>query len=720
MGSMELANFLDSFENCTINLISFRNSSDSSVDLQMKDFHPSWIENWSRSSRVSWINTRADNASLLYSVTSWDIHTGAPIRNIFAAQVPRFGGQCFVHLYIPEIQNSSLNTKRLYSSVKFFLEGTKENPTYVIIWTQETNKTNLEDFPNFFRNISWASTTAIYFSLAENEGGAKIQLIKISEPEDKNAVRLHDINIFDRRHYFQEWWRHHKNLERTIVKDFSYFQTKKPEDCSIYTAGMDTLPVACSMAVIETQLNFTFIRDREENFWNLKIHRFPSYVVGKFFADFWLVRRVRNNDENIVFEWLCPAMTFEKMTLLAVFDLNAHKISSLWGEFDWTTWLGILVSILCMSVVFHILILKPKKTNSIVRTIYSSLEFTSAFVIEMTVAHVADEKRFVKKNLRVMFFHLVVLWSGVSLVLSNAYKGALFSFLAATTAPPIPQNLEELVRGNYFLATTSHYVKGSAGEPLSLLYYALNETLQYGIMNEKRKDVLQELESKTVFIKSGLSVIASSHVEQNKGQLPQRGLSSFPNTLLGESSKVNNSVILPLNYVLIGEEEEIHLFQFMMQSLKDSRRFVGKGPTIDLFVKRTPVYVQRNFLYPVFNWNLYQIFESGLWERWLFYHEIHTANLELKTFRSQMNFKKRGLNLLDMLFRGQRMLESAANKDNEEKSLSLNVLQTVFFLLFIGICTSVVIFTAEWFRDRKRQDIIFVRRFAPNGLNNYS
>ncbi|CAG7717775.1 unnamed protein product, partial [Allacma fusca] len=534
----------------------------------MKDFYPKWIHNWSSNYRVSWITTRADNVGLAYELTSMKFHLEAPSRKIFAAQVPRFGGQCFVHLYLPEIQKSNFKTKRLYSSVKFFLEGTKENPTYVIIWTQETNRKNLKDFPNFFQNISWASTTAIFFSVMENSSDVKIQLIKISEPEDKNAVRLHELNIFDRRHYFRGWWRHHKNLERTIVKDFSYFQTKKPEDCAIYTAGMDTLPVACSMAVIETRLNFTFIRDREENWWYLKIRRFPSYVVGNFFADFWLVQRVRENPENIVFEWLFPAMTFEKMTFLAVFDVNALKISSLWGEFDWVTWLGILLSIGCMSAVFHILILKPRIANSLARKIYASLEFNSAFVIEMAVAHVAHEKRFVKNNLHLMFFHLVTLWSGVSLVLSNAYKGALFSFLAATTAPQIPQNLEELIRGNYFLATTSHYVKGSAGEPLSLLYYALNETLQYGIMNEKRKDVLQELECQTIFIKSELSVIASSHVNKNQDELPQRGLSNFPNTLLEVSSKVNKSVVLPLNYVLIGEEEEIHLFQFMMQSLK--------------------------------------------------------------------------------------------------------------------------------------------------------
>ncbi|CAG7734161.1 unnamed protein product [Allacma fusca] len=698
MGIMELDNFLDTFKNCSINIISFRTSSDSSVDLQMKDFYPKWIPNWSSNCRVSWIITRADNVET-YNLASMDIHTGAPIHHIFATQVPRFGGQCFVHLYLPEIQKSDFETSRLYSSIKFFLEGTKENPTYVIIWTQETNRKNLKDYPNFFRNISWASTTAIFFSVMENSSDVKIQLIKISEPEDQNAVRLHELNMFDRKYYFREWWRHHRNLERTIVKDFSYFQMKNPEDCVIYTAGMDTLPVACSMAVIETQLNFTFIRDREESWWNLKIHRFPSYTIGNFFADFWLVQRVRENPENIVFEWLCPAMTFEKMTYLAVFDLNEHKISSLWGEFDWTTWFCILTSITCMSSAFHIFILKPNKQNSI-RKIYASLEFTSAFVIEMPVAHVAHEKRFVKKNLRVMFFYLVALWSGVSLVLSNAYKGALFSFLAATTAPPIPQNLEELVRGNYFLATTSHYVKGSTREPLSLLYYALNETLEYGIMNEKRKDVLQELEYQTVFLKSNLSIIASSHVKLDKGPLPQRGLSSFPKSLLEGSNLVNNSVVLPLNYILIGEEDEIRLFEFMMQSLKNSRRFVGIGPTIDLFVKRTPVYIQRNFLYPVFNWNLYQIFESGLWERWLFYHEIHTAYLELKMFRSQMKFRKRGLNLLDMLFRGQRMLESVAKKDNEEKPLSLNVLQTVFILLFIGAFVSVVTFNVEFFRKR--------------------
>ncbi|CAG7830255.1 unnamed protein product, partial [Allacma fusca] len=77
----------------------------------------------------------------------------------------------------------------------------------------------------------------------------------------------------------------------------------------------------------------------------------------------------------------------------------------------------------------------------------------------------------------------------MTIVISNGYKGTLYSLMTAFVPPTTPTSFEEILASKYFLVTTAIYIKNkkSAGAISS------NNKLRYDLKNYSNDPTLQKI-----------------------------------------------------------------------------------------------------------------------------------------------------------------------------------------------------------------------------------
>ncbi|CAG7732490.1 unnamed protein product [Allacma fusca] len=375
-----------------------------------------------------------------------------------------------------------------------------------------------------------------------------------------------------------------------------------------------TLAGACAQDVLGSKFNFTPspmpFKDMETGKFRQTSKLHSSAVVFEMISDRRLTNWITNyyKKEGILFDYVITAEIFSSFTFLLVIPEPALIHSALWEGMDAFTW-----GLIALSTFAAILALKFVRGQNL-STMNAS---------EVVLFFLLEQGQLPSKNslqtVGIKGALIVAIWSMVSTVISNGYKGNMFSLLSSISLPNIPVNWEDIVKSERFLVSTASFIIAANindNAKHSMLHSSIDELQAEGRISQRLNKTLSELSHKLVFTNATSSVIAYSQTSRGK----EIGLPS-PSQLFR----------LPDDYIFIQQDRHLELYSLLMKVAK-SNALVLQGPSQDLFSERIPIMMVRNFFTENYTKMFFQIVESGLYSLWKKYSDMYAKLNEMKKF----------------------------------------------------------------------------------------
>ncbi|CAG7831389.1 unnamed protein product [Allacma fusca] len=219
---------------------------------------------------------------------------------------------------------------------------------------------------------------------------------------------------------------------------------------------------------------------------------------------------------------------------------------------------------------------------------------------------------------------LVCFWACIAVVISNVYKGELYSSLTSTDVPMVPSNIKEILE-------TKETIE---------LYRAIK------------------------FTNSSVSEVAFLDLSKDRRVFVNLTSEKFA---------------VPSHFIFFGTSDEVDLFT-LMGKIAGTQALTLKGMVLPLFSRRVPFVLQRTVLLPPFTQALFSLVESGIWGFWAGHSQANYKSWEVERFlamkdesseetlNSKRNFltlnsRKRKFNLLALLWD-----DTAAWKSNIQRN----------------------------------------------------
>ncbi|CAG7830578.1 unnamed protein product [Allacma fusca] len=281
---------------------------------------------------------------------------------------------------------------------------------------------------------------------------------------------------------------------------------------------------------------------------------------------------------------------------------------ALWDGMDLISWILVFISA-------SLVILALKLVNKRGAPTVSPLRIVVVFLmLEQGLLPSRNSLKILGKKAAFM----VSLWALMCVVISNGYKGNIFSLLTAISSPQVPQNMDQILELNTSLITRAAYRSGN-GQIKSLIHYTIFELKQQGSLKYHLNDTISRLSNKVAFTSAQTSEIAFS--QTGPGVKSNATYSHVPRKIPQ----------LAKTYIYIGDAEDVSLYSMLLAVTK-KKPLILQGPTIDLFWQRLPILVLRNFFTEAYTQVALRIVESGLWYLWGRYEEMHWNLQEMKKF----------------------------------------------------------------------------------------
>ncbi|CAG7730988.1 unnamed protein product [Allacma fusca] len=391
-----------------------------------------------------------------------------------------------------------------------------------------------------------------------------------------------------------------KNLRQAYVHQMV---TIASGSCSPLRITLSKGALSCMHLALQNKLNFTAeFENRTDDF--VFTRDSASSIISGMIADKYLKDLVVNYEEQFIYEWVISGEFYVPFTFVWVLRPVLSQ-SALWRKMDLSTWLSAVVSALC--AIFVLKLVRGRKLPRI----------SSAQIILATLLEQGQIPK--RGTLKLLGFKAVVvlaIWITTAIVITNGYKGLLFSSLTGTTLPHLPSNMEELIRSKVFLLSTSHYFSQYNFSKESLIHLSIEQILEEGHPTKQMRKSLRQLYKNVVFTNSSISEIAFTRSSKAKGYKIQSPSKRFE---------------LSPDHILIGTKREISLYSLLV---KLTKRKVGllKGSSMHLFLQRSPLLILRNCFTPQFTGTIMQIVQSGLWTLWLKYEDARSKLQEIRTY----------------------------------------------------------------------------------------
>jgi len=476
-----------------------------------------------------------------------------------------------------------------------------ENPPIVVFITfsKKISASNYRFVHKIDTTSSFFVLSAVHVKLICAKCGKKI----FHEPESivsdstwrKMYIRHGKIAVSDR---FSEEW------DTNIVNSF-------------YTCAVSPDPITsweypgaqkCLLRVLKQKLNTTDSRDI------YAAYGLATYLVMlSINVEELLDREFRDGFYNRRYEPVSYGMSLTRYRFGTLTNnLHGQDISSLTRPFDVLIWIFLILSTFCVTLSFRAFFGDSQTWSTI-----------GIFVISILLEqspNIVNNVRYLRKQV----YFLFVLWLLLSLLVSNAYKGVLFSFLATPTVPRVPETLSEVVNSNMLIATSSEFEE---------------------IIDDKRvrKAKLQKwIESYLEKLRAGTTSVnqdEDTYIKLKESMLCVRNNRLTNMFIAMESGTEIDSVIrgksinctIPRKLIFIDEELFVDLFG-ELNSLFTNNVFI-QGRSLDLFTETEQWVVQRNAFLRLLRPILSALEEAGLYTRWEYFENILSVNKILKSTR---------------------------------------------------------------------------------------
>ncbi|CAG7717273.1 unnamed protein product [Allacma fusca] len=398
----------------------------------------------------------------------------------------------------------------------------------------------------------------------------------------------------------------HKNLRRALV---AYSASFAPPSCSPLMRSIKSFE--CAQGVLMRLLNFTLASAPSNKIFDSSVFNIrkppSSAILGNIFASSNLPQWIGNHSRWLSYDWLVTAETFNTFTFAWVITEPSLTHSALWDGLDIISWILVL-----MSVSLVILTLKLVRKRD-VPTVSS---FQIVIFLMLDQGQLPPRKSL--KILGVQAGALVSIWALTCVVITNGYKGNMFSLLTAISSPQVPQTLDEVLELKTHLMTRAAY-RSTKGDVKSMIHNTIFELHQHGSLSFNLHETISRLSHRVVFTTAQTAEIAYSQtgqgIKSNSTYLHMPG--KFPQ--------------LPKTYIYIGDAEDVSLYS-MLLAVNKKKPLILQGPTIDLFWQRFPLLILRNFFTEVYKQAMFRIVESGLWSLWDKYGHVNSNVRSMNDF----------------------------------------------------------------------------------------
>lgn len=567
---------------------------------------------------------------------------------------------CFAHIYI-----ASTEKQQFVNKVTLKEETWNDNPDHVIILRQNAgNLNNLEELfiDSFYKSsvlyviTSFQTITEICFMCSS----AKTRVLNL-----------------ERRYLATDL-----NPEEKIRKIRSCDQILE------YTRDFNAPTVeACILHALGTKLNFS-LTDSHYRSGATEIKRRKRLSMNYFDNE------VKPNMRVIVE----LGLVFEEWGFLTIQDkrngshLTANATLS--NPFDFSIWIILGVSFVLMVVVLEtgVAIVDELSFKNItmlipIRLLGSMLEQSGC-----TPTNIQVKKLMCPLYQKYFYSSSWVIWYFAVFVLSQFYKGKMFSYLTQVNQPWFSKSLNELteISENFDIITF-------IGEPQgwqSILEMHLKEVIETGIYPEYYPKILKLAKYKHDWLFGMRKFSVDLFLQHNLNMLPN---GSSIKTQLTEYPMQTNFAELDLLKHVKMQKHILGLY---------TPNSVWTSPVIQAqnFMTCMPWTVTRNAFYPILKHGLGQIFESGLYTRWDNFHDDINGMVNLYDVEKKLKYA--GIKTEQVNFPVEKMrwrnyyFHSKWNPDQEQMkpvptAVSEKVFRVIWILVGILLCLASFLVLAE-------------------------
>lgn len=376
------------------------------------------------------------------------------------------------------------------------------------------------------------------------------------------------------------------------------------------------------------------------------------YTSGKNFVNKMNLKRQENNKVHR-FEWIPHAVEYKSFYFITVLKRPGFNAMSLIYPFDFIIWVFIFVSGFVVMGVLYISVGRQQILQIVTDVFRSALEQT-----------VSGRFRQCKNSNSGLTSCLFLIWFVAIFVVSQAYKGKIFCFLARNGEPTFPQSLKELVKVKFPKFTISPTKIGPKMDSV-FKNVVLNNmpnwyASEYSVLN---KTVLWYSNNLLYFVDEVCAKsFYASGITTNKTPV---------------SVNLSESDIIFVDY-----QKDVSSVGLLISSFLPENT-VSPEVMVPGYTLMTPWEVSRNSFYPVFVSALASYYESGLYQKL----DKHILNLfHCFNFDVMRKFTKKYNNsLIDQRGCG----ENGAKYYNQVKPINYSVIHplVVVYGLLIALCS---------------------------------
>ncbi|CAL8128572.1 unnamed protein product [Orchesella dallaii] len=406
----------------------------------------------------------------------------------------RQGGRfssCFIHTFVDAHANNFLLI--LLGRLPEFEGQVVEKPNHLIFFT------TLELMPEFFgfykTFVPQMYSTGITLLITNNL--QHINFICISCPNNQDRFYKLSLNEMKTRRILETTW---KILNSNLFQAPIYSLITTPITLERYTASHcdelakivpDRIEVhvphlrVCVMKVLQQKFNFSVSNELDLN---------------RFIGDIQNVQLSTQLMKMKGIDYLPYGLIFERFSYIIVENSTATYQWTLFKPFDTLTWICFLAS------AFTLLIFAAycNGTGNISTNFFSIL----ASALDQPFLYASDVNKYPNYRL---------IWGIMTLVLSGAYKGKIFSFLSKSSVLNWPENIGEVLSKDYIKITLTNAVTMYQGRPI-VVGSNLHEMLAETNVNSS-DNLFAMLEKETVHYQEPenlfLSKVIASHADKN-------------------------------------------------------------------------------------------------------------------------------------------------------------------------------------------------------------
>lgn len=397
----------------------------------------------------------------------------------------------------------------------------------------------------------------------------------------------------------QIWLTMHRNLHRTVIKywgqqpitqisDYIYPDHSAP--CAFFPRKTRyLLATECAMVLLSIKKNFSMLGEDNKNY--VYIH---SVVKSRILLDA-ISTSVTLQDRELVLNHGIEYTAFGFITLHDKKDLirNPLKMTEILTPFPTWTW-PVIVSVgFTTSICFYC-------NSESIRPIRVSKLLDSFYAISILLVDQVAGKLPWKDDVtnRAIWFA----WGLFCLVVSNAYKGFIFSELAITETPKTPQTLDELAQSNLKTITLEWFdnITGDVSLPVLTTKILSNEIL-----------------------------IETDHARRSMFQQLQSSIEWFPVTYDELTAQISLSKTIEIGGRLLRIEKKLAI----MDPIKNLNLLKALLEDVDVFwvskvISETGLghqdawFATYNYLHPILSRGLGTLHESGMFDLWKRFHSL--------------------------------------------------------------------------------------------------